>query len=223
MRAFTKMALAIGLAASLSSVAQAQGPGGRMGGMMGGGINLLSNKSVQKELKMTDEQIEKADKAVTEMREKMMAKMGDLRDLEPAERQEKMQSVMKEMGTESKKITDELLKPEQAKRLDQISLQSRGASALADPELQTKLKMTDEQKEKVQNLNEDTMAQMRDLRQEMQDDPEGTRKKIQDLQKETNAKAMALMTDDQKAMWKDMTGEPFTIVMEPRRRPGGNQ
>lgn len=224
MRTFTKMALAIAITAGLSTAAQAQGPGGRGGmGMMGGGINLLSNKSVQKELKLTDEQIEKADKAATEMREKMMGKFQELQDLDREERQEKMQAITKEMATETKKLTDELLKPEQAKRLGQISLQQRGTSAFADPEIQAKLKMTDEQKNKVKDLNEETMATMQELRQGFQDDREGAMKKIQALQAEVAAKALAMMTDEQKGLWKEMTGEPFTIVQEQRRRPGGNQ
>ncbi len=223
MRIFTKMALAFAITAGLSTAAQAQGGRGMGMGMMGGGINLLANKSVQKELKLSDEQVEKVEKAATEIREKMMEKGQELRELEGEERQEKMQALMKEMATESRKVTDDVLKPEQAKRLEQISLQQRGTSAFADPELQTKLKMTDEQKNKVKDLNDEAMAAMQELRQGFADDREGTMKKMQDLQKETSGKAMALMTDDQKALWKDMTGEPFTIVQEQRRRPGGNQ
>ena len=36
------------------------------------------------------------------------------------------------------------------------------------------------------------------------------------IRKETNTKAMALMTDDQKKAWKELTGEPFEIVPGPR-------
>lgn len=226
MRIFTKAALAFGLAACLSTTANAQGPGR---GGFGGGAALLSNKEVQKELKLTDEQIEKADKAGAEMREKMTEKFQDLRDLEAGERREKMASLQKEMAAESKKVAEEILKPEQAKRLEQISLQfafqQGGALALANPEIQAKLKITDEQKNKLKDLSDDMNEKRRELGQSAQDggDPQEMAKKRQALQKEGAEKVMSLMTDDQKKTWKELTGEPFEVRMEPRRRPGAGQ
>ncbi len=218
MRTILKLAAAFGLAACLGTTANAQGFG-RMGGMMGGGLNLLANKSVQKELKLTDEQAEKASKAATEQREKLMEKGQELRDLEPAERGEKMQALMKEMGAESKKVMAEILKPEQAKRLDQISLQQQGFQAYANAEIQKKLNFTDEQKNKVKDMTEESMKAMAEARDEFQGDREGMMKKMTEMRAEMTKKAADLLTDDQKKTWKEMVGEPFAIVREPR--PGG--
>lgn len=225
MRAFIKAALAIGLFAGLTAPAQAQGPGGRG---MGGG-SLLSNKAVQKELKLSDEQIEKADKAAAEIREKMMEKFSELRELEGEERQEKMATLQKELAADSKKVSDEILKPEQAKRLEQITLQfglqQGGAQYLSsNPDLAAKLKITDEQKNKLKDLVDDSRAKQQELRDSAQGgDPAEMRQKFLAFQKESQEKVTALLTDEQKAAWKELTGEPFTIVMEQRRRPGGAQ
>lgn len=221
MRTILKLAAAFGLAACMATSANAQGGRGGMGMGMGSGINLLSNKSVQKELKLTDEQIEKADKAATEMREKMTEKRQELQGLQGEEMREKMTAMMKEMSVESKKITDALLKPEQAKRFAEISLQSQGFQAYMDPEIQTKLKMTDEQKSKLKDLQAASMEKMASLREEFQNDREGAMKKMTEARKELAEKGAAMLTDDQKKMWKEMVGEPFTIVQQPRR-PGGN-
>lgn len=223
MRMFLKMAAAVGLAACLSTSASAQGPGGR-GGMMGGGLNLLTDKAVQKELKLTEEQVEKATKAATEMREKMTEKMTELRDLDQAERREKMQGLMKEMGTESKKVTDELLKPEQSKRFVQLTLQRQGTDALATPDVQSKLKFTDEQKNKLKDLMTERQTKAAELFPRQggggAPDPEMMKKRA-DFQKETLEMVTALLTDDQKSTWKEMTGAPFTFS-PPQRRPSGN-
>lgn len=223
MRFFIKMAMAIGLATCLSSAVRAQGPGGGRG--MGGG-SLLSNKGVQKELKLTDEQIEKADKAATELREKMMEKFAELRELEGDERQEKMASLQKEMAAASKKVSDEILKPEQAKRLEQITMQfgfqNGGAQYLAsNTEIADKLKITDEQKNKLKDLVTEARAKQQEMREAGQGgDPAEMRTKMMAFQKELQEKVNALLTAEQKAGWKELTGEPFTIVMEQRRRPG---
>ncbi len=219
MRTLAKLAVAFGLTICLSSAANAQGPGGRgMGG--GGGINLLTNKSVQKELKLTDEQIEKATKAATEMREKMTEKRQELQGLEG----EEMAAIQKEMGVESKKLTDAILKPEQTKRLEQITLQQSGFRAFATPDVQSKLKFNDEQKNKIKDLSDEAQGQMRELFQSAQGggDRAEMMKKMTELNKQNNEKALAVLTAEQKKAWKELTGEPFTIVQEQGRRPGGN-
>ena len=46
--------------------------------------------------------------------------------------------------------------------------------------------------------------------------------KMADLRKKGNEKAMALLSDAQKTSWKELTGDPFEIKLEPGQgRPGG--
>ncbi len=215
MRTFLKLAAAFGLAVCLASSANAQG--------QGGGLNLLTNKSVQKELKLTDEQIEKATKASVELTEKFAERRAELRDMEPAERQEKSAAMNNEIGVESKKAMEVILKPEQTKRFDQIALQAQGYRAFNMPQTQTKLKLTDEQKTKIKEMADEAQAQMREIFQSAQNggDRAEMMKKMTELNKTMNEKGASMLTDDQKKSWKDMTGEPFTVVQEPRR-PGGN-
>ncbi len=223
MRTSLKLAVALGLAAFLtSSQARAQGFGGR--GMMGGGggLNLLTNSGVQKELKLSDEQIEKAKKAQTEMSEKMREKFSELQNLDAGERQQKMQTVMKEMNDETKKVASGILTADQTKRFDQISLQVQGFQAFNSPDIQKKLGITDEQKEKLQTLGEEMRSQM-PTREDMQADREAATKKRETVTKETKEKAMNILTDSQKATYKEMTGAPFDYKPEMPRRPGGGQ
>jgi len=220
MRKILALAAAFGLAACFTNTAHAQGGRGGMG-MMGGpnAVQLLTNKGVQKELKLTDEQIEKAEKASTELGEKMQERRQDLQNVDQAERMEKMQAMMAEMRTEAKKSANEILKDDQKKRFEQIAYQAQGVGAYADPEVQAKLKMTDEQKSKVKDAMDESMQQMRSAFQDNQGDREAMQKRMTEIRTEMTNKVTALLTDDQKKMWKDMTGEKFDYVPEaPRRR-----
>lgn len=215
MLSLRKLVLGFGALALLCTPAFAQGQGrGFGGGMMGGGPMMLGNPSVQKELKFTEEQTSKAQTALTEIREAHQEEMQGLRDAEPAERMTKMAALNKAMTNEAIKALG--LKEEQVKRFHQISLQARRAQAFMDPEVASKLKITDDQKKQIQELTQDSGAKMREIFQANQDDRAEAMKQIQALQKETSTKVMALMTDDQKKMWKEMTGEPFEMVMAPR-------
>ena len=63
----------------------------------------------------------------------------------------------------------------------------------------------------------DMMSEMREIQAASADDRQAGMQKQQALRKETLTKVMALMTDDQKKTWKEMTGEPFTMPPQQRR------
>jgi hypothetical protein len=215
MRGCFKAFVAFGLVAALSGPAMAQGRGGfGMGG--GGPVGLLANPGVQKELKLDASQTEKATALATETREKMMGLRDQLQGLQGQEAQAKRQELMKPINEGAMKSAHAFLKPEQIKRLHEISLQQQGANALTDSAVAKKLGITDEQAAKVKTILADSQSEMRDLFQSAGDDRQAAMAKVQTLRKETNAKVMALMTADQKKTWKEMTGEPFEVTFQPR-------
>jgi len=222
MRGCFKAALAFGMVAMLSASAMAQGRGG-FGGGMGGPVNLLANPSVQKELKLDEGQITKATELATATREKMAGFRDQLTDLQGAERAAKQQELAKPVNEEAMKSAAAFLKPEQVKRLTEIELQQRGARALTDAAIAKKLGITEDQTAKVRTILADQMSEMQEIRQAAGNDFQSMMPKIQALTAETNKKVMALLTDDQKKTWKEMTGEPFTIVQQPGRGGRGGR
>lgn len=216
MRTLRMTLTALGLAALLASPAWAQRGGGR--GFFGGPGALLSNKSVQQELKLDDAQVEKANDLAAKTREKMtgLRDSSELQGLQGAERMQKMQELMKPINDETNKALAEILKPEQSKRYHQIALQQRGAQAFGTPDVQSDLKLTDDQKEKIKTVLDDSRTQGQEIRKNAGDDREGAREKSNALRKETLEKIMALLNDDQKKSWKEKTGEPFEVKFEPR-------
>jgi len=206
-------ALAVGVV--LAAPARAQQ--GRGFGMFGGGMGyaLVGNKSVQQELKLSDEQTQKATKLAEDLRAKATEKMEGLSQEE--RRGEKGREVRQAINEEAKTAVKECLKPEQLARLDQIILQQRGLQAFNDPKIQEKLGLNDEQKSKVKELADDTQAKMREIFQESQNDRAAAMPKMAALRKESMEKAVGVLTDGQKKTWKELTGEPFEVKFEPRR------
>jgi len=168
------------------------------GGFGGGSLFLLTQKSVQEELKMTEEQVKKA----TDLQEKQRENFKGFKDLS----KEEIKSKMEERTKETKKAVDDILKPEQVKRLKQISIQQAGARAYSDPEVVEALKITDEQKEKIKGIQEDSFKEMP---KRGEGDREENAKKIEAIRKATKEKVEGVLSAEHKSKLKDLTGEPF--------------
>jgi Spy/CpxP family protein refolding chaperone len=209
MRSTRTTLLALTAAALLASPAFAQPPGGGRGGMQmgrGGGIGmLLSNASVQEELKLDDKQKDKIKDFAAKQRE---AQQG-LRDLDQDERRAKMQELTKQAEAFAK----EVLTADQQKRIKQLVIQTAGLRAFAMDDVVKELKLSDEQKDKIKTLSDDLQKDMRELFQGG-GDPQENMTKMQSLNKEYMTKAAAVLTADQKKQWTEMTGKAFTLRMQ---------
>lgn len=199
MRGVLSLAVAVSLAA-LPALAQQrpQGGFGRGGGMMTG--MLLGQESVQNELKLTEAQL----KTVKELGEKQREAMKGLQAGGGAEGFKKIMEMMQE----NEKAYTNLLKPDQAKRLRQISLQVQGPRALSSPDVAKELDVTAEQQEKIREVQAESFKQSAGLFAPG-GNPEEMRKKMQEADKKAQEKVLALLTAEQKTKWKEMTGAPF--------------
>ncbi len=220
MRCFAKFALTFGALALLASPAWAQGQG--RGGFGGGGTALLMAPNVQKDLKLTDEQVGKVQDTLREIREKHQDDFSALRDASPEERRAKMATLTQTVSAEVKKALS--FSAEQSKRYDQISLQAQGLMAFANPTVNEKLKLTEEQKSKIREIGEATRSAAGGAfnKDASQEERAAARTKMVARQKENMAKVQALLTDDQKKAWQELTGEPIEIQYPARARRSNN-
>jgi Spy/CpxP family protein refolding chaperone len=204
MRKVLKGALVLGLALGMASVAQAQRqrPGG-----FGGGAFLLQNEGVQKELNITDEQKTKLKEAMEKVRDANKDIIDKGREMTREDREKLAKASNEAIG----KVLDE----KQVKRFKEIQLQTQGAAALQNPDVQSKLKLSDDQKDKIKKINEESREKMRDLFGGGFN--EETQKKMAELRKETLEKASGVLTAEQKKTWKEMTGKPFEVRFGRRR------
>lgn len=239
MKRFSMWVLAVALCA-LASIAIAQPPpgfgGGFGGGGMfgGGGIRLLGIPEVQKELKMTPEQIEQVKTKGPEVRkaaQEIMQEAGGFQALRDLSEEDRTKLFAKMQDVQVKAVAA-ILNTDQKKRFHQLELQQAGAQALGRKDVAEALKITDEQKEKLANLQKENGEAMRAIFQSggnfqdmTEDERAAFRKKMQALQKTASEKAFAVLTAEQTKAWKEMIGEPFKFPPpgpRPGQRPGGN-
>lgn len=181
------------------------GRGGRMGGMggmmMGSGF-FLRQEAVQKELNLSDEQKTKLKEAMPEGRGPGGGGGQNFRDMSDEERAKAMEERAKQAAETEKKIA-EILDEKQNARVKQIRLQFLGARiVIMDEAIAKELGVTEEQTTKIREA-------MRTLREELQSSGGGGGPA--EMMEKSNAKVMEVLTDEQKAKYKEMLGEPFDV------------
>jgi len=192
--------------------------------------SLIANVSVQQELKLTEDQVKKAtdiDKSVSEKRREEMGKLSD--DERRGEKgRELIQKFNDEMNTELSKV----FKPEQQTRYKQIQFQQTISRSLMGggrrgggtqrafyetASVADAMKFSDEQKEKLKTLTEETRKKCADARQDAGNDRAKAREATTKIVGETLESIEKVLTADQKKKWQELNGKPFTVR---RNQPG---
>jgi hypothetical protein len=175
-------------------------------------LDSLGNKSVQKELKLTTEQVSK----IKQLDKRMEAKMEKAfeesvkQKLSDKEGNEKLEAVAKEAEAETAKLVKESFEPEQAKRFKQIERQLAGLSALTYEDVALELKLTDDQKNEMKKIVDTITKETRDLlKGKSGEKRKAAREKGRALRQDALDKATSLLSADQKKQWKEMLGTPF--------------
>jgi len=222
-RPLAKFVVVLGTLALLAPPTWAQQQKGRGFGLgMGGGGMILRAENVQKDLKLSAEQIGKIDATLRSVQEKHRDDFAALSDLEPQERMPKMISLNKAVTEDLKKGLS--MTAEQAKRYDQISLQQRGLMAFADPTVVEKLKLTQDQRSQIREIASAGGAGrgLAALKNGSAEEKKDAFRKMRETQRENMKKVMAVLSDDQKKEWKELTGEPIEIQFAGGGRRGNN-
>jgi Spy/CpxP family protein refolding chaperone len=162
---------------------------------------LLSRKAVRDDLKLTDEQNQRVRAALV----KQITAFIDATDLPKAEREQKLTELRKQ----GHRIVAEILTPEQLTRLRQIRLQVQGPRAVLNPKTAEKLGITSEQREKIigtfKGAKKDFVALF-----EGGANREDIGAKLVELRRQLTEQTLSVLTEDQRARWKELTGEPIS-------------
>jgi hypothetical protein len=205
----------------------------------GGNAHLFWNERVQKELKLTEEQVKSFQDGLQKVQEKYREEIGKVTfggglpgaaavpgAAPPGGRPgtapglgpdpEQIAELAKKVGAENNKAIAGVLKPEQAKRFTQIELQLQGIRALQSEEVVKALDLTADQKKKVKTLCEDLESNTK-FPEGVVRDPAEMRKIMEAQKKLFKEAAPSLLTPDQRKKWEELTGAPFEL--EPAREP----
>ncbi len=161
----------------------------RMLGEPGFGVSsLLAQPVVQKDLKLSPEQI----KAIASLTGK--DKRHELHWPPAAQREHE------DDGGSKDQACFEVLKPDQAKRLWQIVLQQRGPHAFADAEVADALGLRRDQRDSIHQIEEDARRSF--FKGHALKHPD-------DFWKGEHDQLLGVLTEEQKAKWKEMIGDPL--------------
>ncbi len=205
---------------AVAAVSEAQEPGRRGGGRgFGRGgtlLSIVSNESVQAELKLDDAKKAEVAKVVEELGEQFRGGGrgqggGGQGQGGGAEFQAQLQERAKQASEKLKTVLSE----EQFKRLKQIQYQVVGVlGAAQNADLAAALSLDDATKQKLAALGEEQREAMRDLREAVQDGSvqrDAMATEMEKVRKELEEKAMALLTSEQKAKFTEIVGAPFDV------------
>lgn len=162
-------------------------------------VLLLRQQSIQRELKLTDAEIEKAHKHCATQ----WAKAQEANGLSPSEADKKFA----EMERENQRFIETTLTKEQQKRLNEITLQVAGLLSLTRHHIASQLGLTAEQKTRAKEMQQEARREADELL-EVKDKTQ-QRAKLKELRATTRKKINELLTDAQEAKWREMTGAPF--------------
>lgn len=222
------------------SVALAQGGGagggrgqGRrgMGGFGFGGVQMLTIPEVQKELKLTQDQIDKVQSKQAEVRQstqEIMQEAGGFQALQSMSAEDRQKLGEKMQAVQTKAVGD-ILNTDQLKRFKQLEIQQAGIRAFSRKDVKDALKLTTDQTAKITEIEQAAQTAQRDAMQGIDprsapaEDMAKVRTKMAEIQKAHFAKAVAVLTPDQQKQWKTLTGDPFTFPARAFGGPGGGR
>ncbi len=210
------------------------GPGGRTGGAGGRGgfsgrrggglLGELGNEATRGEVKITDEQMKKLEEIGESMgnsREQFGDIFGRMQSASSDEEREKvrneLRAKMEEVRKQSETQMKSVLSEEQFKRLDQIRLHREGTRAFGREEVQTELGLTDDQKKKLEELQESRSEKFRALGFGSSEEDRNK------LNEEFEQATMAVLTDEQKQKWQQRIGPPPADAGQSRSQGSGGQ
>lgn len=174
-------------------------------------LGLFANPDIQKELKLSEEQVSKLRDALNKVMEKHRDDFAKLQQLPAEEQQKKMMAI----NEEHNKAVAGALDAKQWKRYKQIQWQLDPIGSLQDPDLQKELKVSDEQKKKIDGLFNDANKKV----QEMMKSRETSREKYQNVVKDLEKKTNDVLTEEQQKNLKELKGPAFQFSRPAQQRP----
>ena len=175
---------------------------------------VLDIPGVPRDLKLSDEQINKLKDALGKVMEKHKDDIPKFQQMSPEERQktqEEQQKKAKPIEEDIHKAVAGILNATQMKRLKQIKWQVAGVGALIDLDLQKELKLSVEQKKKLKGIFIDMMKKW----EQIQPCEEKSWEKYQAIIEDLEAKSSGVLSEGQKKNLEGLMGPPFELSPPP--------
>ena len=182
-----------------------------------GGYNLygrrpwFANRDVRRQLKIDDDQYATLNRTYVQYWTPYnQAVVSIPADLDATERQRRVAAAY---GTFHQGYYDNTAKvfvqPELRNRYNQLNLQYQGYAAFRDPQIQARLKLTDDQRQRFDRYYTDWDQQMNTYSTEYAKDRDRVSRDFSDSWRTTRANINETLTPEQRKTWNEMTGEAY--------------
>lgn len=104
--------------------------------------------------------------------------------------------------------------PDIRNRYNQLHYQYQGYGAFQDPTVQTRLKLTDQQRQTFNRYYNDWNTQMNEYATDYATNPDSVNKAWADNWKQTRTRINETLTPEQRTTWSEMTGDPYEFTAE---------
>ena len=235
----TSIVLGTALAVATASLVLAQQPKGQGRGQRPGGpggpggfgtgvTSLLGTPEVQKELGVNDDQKGLIDDMLKDMRGSGgRSNFQDFRNLSQEERQKRFEEARKQGEERAKKaeeIPKVILEPKQFERLAELRIQREGVGALDRAEVAEKLGLTQEQKDKIRKIREESRSDRGGFdRNASREERDKAAAQSRERREKANGNILAVFTTQQKETWEKMQGKKFDFPQRQGGPSGGDQ
>jgi len=176
----------------------------------------FSDPSVRKQLNLNDEQYNKLNQAYGQAWNQFQSGSSQLNNLPEQQRSQRMNQNWGQFNSTVHKTANDILDPQSRGRFNQLWNQYRGYETFNDPEIQQKLNLTDEQRQKFQQASQDYYNQSQNTSGLSQE--QLGQRWTQGRQK-MNENINNILNEQQRQTWRTMTGDPYQFQYQ----SGGSQ
>lgn len=172
-----------------------------------GELELMRLGQVQEELRLNEVQKARLKKISEDFRSEVLKEMAKMRALEPDQRNAGLADYQKKAEARARQLrssVDQVLRPEQAERLRQITVQLRGAFVLGDKEVSEALGITKEQRDRLKAIADAFRRKSPRFRQILDDsganDHDKLARQVEEMNRKTRELGDQMITDATKVL-----------------------
>ena len=183
------------------------------------GVPLYQNSDVRRSLNLTDAQIRQLSSNNPQYMQQLQNQLVRLSSLPESQRAAELQNLQIGGQQEFWRSANTVLTPEQTQRYRQLEYQYQGPGAFSNPEVRSRLNLTNEQAQNLQQLHEQNTRWMQ-MFQEPGGSGQDAAARYSDYRRQLNEKTTAILTPDQRGIWQGMTGDSYDFRL-PVTQPDG--
>jgi hypothetical protein len=175
-------------------------------------MSIVANERVQQELDLHGPQLQSFKDSFDELKDDVVSRIEELQRKPDAEKRKLRPKLFETVAGEVQEMLNTVFLPDQVERYKQLRLQKDGLGAFADSGVRETLGFDEEQMEKLRTI---VMPGMKRVTAATKNGTDTEGKTVSQVHVEEVAKIIELMTDEQRAKWKELKGEPFTFDEDP--------